>query len=572
MMRNTLPRTTQEFSTWTWLQIEPITRELAERTLTAENLEAWLAEWSHLRSLLNETSARLQITASMDTTDTEADAHFATYQEEVFTPALAAEQKIKENLLNSDLAPPQDFEIPMRTMQVEADLFCEENLPLLMDEQKLINEYNKIIAGQTAEWEGEEVTLVHLEAKLQDPDRSTREQAWRLRLERQMDDREAISALWTKLLSLRHQIALNAGFEDYSAFRWQQLHRFDYTPEDILKFHQAIEMVAVPAVRRIYHRYRQCLGGTHLRPWDLEVDPLGRPPLQPFHDIGELEDKAAAIFRRLDPSLGRYFDTMRKERLLDLGNRKDKAPHGWCMTLPLARKAFIFMNAIGWHRDVIMLLHEAGHAFHVFEMAGLKYDQQLDVPAEFLEVASMGMELLAGPYLSANKGGFYSEEDNARARIKHLEDAIIVSWPYIAAMDAFQHWVYTNPEAAIDPATCDSKWVEIWLRFMPGVEWAGLEDALAISWQSIPHFFSWPLSGIEYGIAQLGAVQIWRNVLEDQTDALARYRKALSLGCTVPLPKLYEVAGAKLAFDADTLNQAVTLMETTIADLSIICG
>jgi oligoendopeptidase F len=572
MMPNMLPRTSQEFSTWTWLQIEPITRELAERTLTAENLEAWLANWSHLRSLLNETSARLQIAASMDTTDIKAEACFSTYQEKIFAPALAAEQKIKENLLNSELAPPPEFEIPMRTIQVESDLYCEENLPLLIDEQKLINDYNKIIAGQTDEWEGAEVTLLQLEAKLQDPDRSTREQAWRLRLDRQMDDREAINSLWGNLVSLRHQIALNAGFEDYSAFRWKQLHRFDYTTEDCLRFHQAIEAVAVPAVRRIYERYRQCLGVTNLRPWDLEVDPLGRPPLQPFRDIGELEDKTAAIFHHIDPQLGRYFSTMRKEQLFDLGNRKNKAPHGWCMTLPLERKAFIFMNAIGWHRDVMMLLHEAGHAFHVFEMAGLPYDQQLDVPTEFLEVASMGMELLAGPYLSTNKGGFYSEGDAARARIKHLEDAIIVSWPYIAAMDAFQHWAYTNPEAAINPATCDTKWGKIWLRFMPVVDWNGLQDALAISWQSIPHFFSWPLSGIEYGIAQLGAVQVWQNALQDQTNALARYREALSLGCTVPLPKLYEVAGAKLTFDADTLQQAIALMEQTIADLSEISG
>jgi oligoendopeptidase F len=572
MIRNTLPKTTREFSTWTWLQIEPIARELAEQSLTAENLETWLADWSYLHSLLNETSARLQITASMDTTDTEAEARFNAYQEEVFTPALAAEQKIKENLLNSELAPPIGFEIPMRTMKVEADLFCEENLPLLVDEQKLINDYNRIIARQTAEWEGAEVTLLQLEAKLQDPDRSTREQAWRLRLDRQMEDREAINTLWAKLVSSRHQIALNAGLEDYAAFRWQQLHRFDYTPEDCLNLHQAIDSVAVPAVRRIYDRYRQCLGVAHLRPWDLEVDPLGRSPLQPFHDVGELVVKAAGIFSRIDPQLGRYFDTMREERLLDLGNRKNKAPHAWCMTLPLSRKAFIFMNAIGWHRDVIMLLHEAGHAFHVFEMAGLPFDHQLDVPVEFLEVASMAMELLAGPYLSVHKGGFYSEEDAARARIKHLEDALVISWPYIAAMDAFQHWVYTNPDSAIDSATCDTKWMEIWLRFMPGVEWVGLEDGLAISWQSIPHFFSWPLSGIEYGIAQLGAVQVWQNALEDQSDALIRYRKALSLGCTVPLPKLYEVAGAKLAFDEGTLHQAVALIEQTIADLSSISG
>jgi oligoendopeptidase F len=226
------------------------------------------------------------------------------------------------------------------------------------------------------------------------------------------------------------------------------------------------------------------------------------------------------------------------------------------------------MNAVGWQRDVVMLLHEAGHSFHVFEMADLPYTHQLEVPAEFLEVASMALELLAGPYLAASDGGFYSEEDAARARVKHLEDAIIVSWPYIAAMDAFQHWIYAHPGAARDGGTSGAKWAETWLRFMPSVDWRGLEDALRVSWQAIPHFFGWPFSGIEYGIAQLGAVQVWRNALDDRTDALARYRKALSLGGTVSLPQLYEAAGAKFAFDAGTLGKAVALMEGTIAALA----
>jgi len=549
-------------------EVEPIMREMAERHLTAQNLAEWLADWSHLRSLLEETSSRLQVAASADTSDAQAEARLNTFQEHVYTPALAADQQLREHLLNSDLAPPPSFEIPMQNMRVEAELFCADNLPLLADEQKLINEYNKIVGAQTTEWEGEDITLYELEAKLQDPDRATRERAWHLRVERQAIDQEAINNLWAKLVAVRHQMALNAGFKDYRALRWQQLHRFDYTPEDCSRFHQAIETVAVPAVNRIYERYRQGLGVPSLRPWDLEVDPLGRPPLQPFSDAGELEDKAAAIFHRIDPQLGGYFDLMRQERLLDLDNRKNKAPHGWCMTYPLSRQAFIFMNVIGWQRDVIMLLHEAGHAFHVFEMAPLPYYHQLEAPAEFLEVASMAMELLAGPYLAADAVGFYSEKDAARARVKHLEDAIIVSWPYIAAMDVFQHWAYTHPKVAADAAASETKWAEIWLRFMPGVDWSDLEDALKISWQSIPHFFGWPFSGIEYGIAQLGAVQVWRNALDNQADAVTRYRKALSLGCTVPLPQLYEAAGAKLAFDAETLGQAIALMERTIADLN----
>jgi oligoendopeptidase F len=567
-MHTTLPETTREFETWTWPQIEPAMRELAERPLTAENVEQWLGDWSHLLSLLKETVARLEVAASVDTSDAEAGARLDAFQEEVYTPAAAADQEIKTHLLQSGLEPPPGFEIPMRNMRTEAQLFREENLPLLAEEQRLIGEYNRIVGAQTVEWEGEDVTLAQLEPRLQDRDRTIRERVWRLRTERQLLDREAINGLWSRLVTLRHQMALNAGFEDYRAFRWRQLLRFDYTPEDCLRFHEAIESVAKPAVRLIYERYRHNLEVATLRPWDLEVDPLGRPPLQPFGDVTELEERAGTIFGRIDPQLGEYFATMRREGLLDLENRKGKAPHGWCMTYPLQRTAFIFMNAVGWQRDVIMLLHEAGHAFHVFEMADLPYVQQLDVPAEFLELASMTMELLAGPYLAAGEGGFYSDEDAARARVKHLEDAIVVSWPYVTAMDAFQHWVYTNPDVAVDPAASGAQWAETWLRFMPGVDWSGLERELEFSWQSIPHFFAWPFSGLEYAIAQLGAVQVWRNALNDRAAALAAYRRALALGCTVPLPELYEAAGARLAFDAVTLAQAVALMERTIGDLN----
>jgi oligoendopeptidase F len=563
-----LPETAQEFSTWTWAQLEPHMRELAARPLTARNLEGWLGDWSHVLSLLEETRARLQVAASLDTSDAAAEARFNAFQKDVHTPAMAVDQEIKEHLLSSGLPPAPRFEIPLRDMQVDADLFREENLELLAQEQRLINTYNRIVGAQTADWEGDEVTLYQLEAMLQDPERTTRERAWRLQVERQLADREAIDALWADLVSLRHQMALNAGCANYRAFRWRQLHRFDYAPDDCAQFHRAIQQVAVPAVGRIHERYRRYLGVATLRPWDLEVDPLGRPPLEPFSDAEELETKAAAIFHRIDPRLGEYFHAMQREGLLDLESRKDKAPHAWCVTYPLTRQAFIFMNAVGWQRDVAMLLHEAGHAFHVYEMAHLPYVQQLEVPAEFLEVASMAMELLAGPYLAAAEGGFYSEEDAARARVKHLEDAIIVSWPYVAAMDAFQHWVYTNPGAASDGVTSGAKWAEIWMRFMPGVDWHGLDEALRVSWQAIPHFFGWPFSGIEYGIAQLGAVQVWRNAMDNQASALARYRQALSLGGTAPLPQLYQAAGAQLALDPETLGEAVALMERTIAGLN----
>ena len=554
----------EAFEHWDWPQVEASAKELLEERLSQGNLEDWLGRWSFWLAVLQERLARLQVEAAQDTGDQQAEERLNNFHKMIYTPAMATNQEIKRRLLESGLAAPDGFEIAMRNLRVEAELFCAENLQLATQEEHLIGRYNQICGSQTAQWQGREVSLYELEAMLQDTNRETRRQAWQLRVERQLQDRDAIDELWAELVRLRTQIARNAGYADYNAYRWRQLRRFDYTKADCERFHRAIEAIASPAIARIYERYRRNLGSVRLRPWDLEVDPLCRPPLQPFKDISELEGRTAAIIQQIDPQLGSYFETMQREGLLDLANRPNKAPHGWCQTYYLARRPFIFMNATGWHRDVMMLLHEAGHAFHVFEMASLPYTQQMEVPAEFMEVASMAMELLASPYLSGDRGGFYPPEDADRARVKHLEDAIIVSWPYIAAMDVFQHWAYANPDEAVNGRMCGYQWEQIWQRFMPGVDWEGLEDGLRVAWQSVPHFFGWPLSGSEYSIAQLGAVQIWRNAKTDLTEALRLYRQALALGGTKTLPELYEAAGARFAFDEETLRQAVSLMEREI--------
>jgi oligoendopeptidase F len=282
--------------------------------------------------------------------------------------------------------------------------------------------------------------------------------------------------------------------------------------------------------------------------------------------VTELETKTSAIFHHVDPQLGAHFDTMRREGLLDLDNRKHKAPGGYCTTFESVRRPFIFMNAVGLHGDVQTLLHEGGHAFHVFETQPLPYAQQLQVGMEFAEVASMAMELLGAPYLAAAQGGFYTDADAARARVEHLEWSLLL-WPTIALGDAFQHWVYENPDAALDPAQCEAQWAGLLQRFRPGLDWSGLEPIMHTGWQRILHFYQVPFYFVEYGLAQLGAVQVWNNALHDQAAAVAAYRRALALGGTAPLPQLYAAAGAKFAFDADTLRAAVNLMEETIAAL-----
>jgi oligoendopeptidase F len=564
-MFTTLPKAYEKFMSWNWEQFQPFADDLVNRPLNASNLKQWLSDWSDLARMLMEMFQRLSVAITVDTTDEEASKRYKEYLGEVFPKFQELENTLKQKLLDSGLQP-EGFEQVLKNLRAEAEVFRTENLPLISQELELDTNYDKIIGAQTIEWDGKEVTLSQLLPVYQSPEREKRQQAWEMALQRRLADRQALNELWVKLLELRKQIASNAGLPDYRAYVWKQYHRFDYSPQDCHTFHQAIEQVVVPAATRIYERRRERLGLDKLRPWDLDVNPRGLPALRPFQDVSELEAKCGAIFHKVDPQLGKYFDLMRRQKLLDLDNRKGKAPGGYCTAFEVVHLPFIFMNAVGIHDDVQTLLHEGGHSFHVFETAALPYHQQLSVGMEFAEVASMGMELLAAPYLLASQGGFYSEAEAARARVEHLE-GIILFWPYMAVVDAFQHWVYENPEKAANPAQCDAQWEGLWQRFMPGVDWSGLEQERMTGWQRKLHIFQVPFYYIEYGLAQLGAMQVWRNAIQDQAGAVAAYRKALALGGTVALPTLYETAGARFAMDASVLGQAVELAEQTINQL-----
>jgi oligoendopeptidase F len=567
IMFKELPPKTEALLQWGWKDFEGYYQDLlaSSRQLTNVKLAEWLSDWSRLSECFDELYSRVYLATTQNSADEAAEKHLHTLLDQVYPPVMEAEQKLKEKLLSSGLEP-AGFTIPLRNMRAEAALFRQANLPLLAEEHKMGGEYDKIIGAQTVEWEGKETTLAQLRPVYFETDRARRERAWRLTAERQLADRGKINALWEQFVTRRQKIAANAGMTDYRSYRWQQLLRFDYSPQDCRSFQDAIEKVVVPAATRVYERRRQRMGLDQLKPWDLDVDPLNRPPLKPYHDAAELTAKTSTIFHQVDPQLGKYFDIMLQEGLLDLENRKNKAPGAYCTSFATLRRPFIFENAVGLHDDVQTLLHEGGHAFHVFESAALPYIHQLAVGMEFAEVASMSMELLASPYLTTAHGGFYSKKQAARALIEHLETSILF-WPYMAILDAFQHWVYTNPDKGSDPAQCDACWTDLWRRFRPGVDWSGFEDVVATGWQRKPHIHTVPFYYVEYGLAQLGAVQVWGNARKDQAKAVASYRKALALGGTVPLPELFQAAGARFAFDDATLQSAVDLMQSVINQL-----
>jgi oligoendopeptidase F len=564
-MFSTLPKNYPQYQNWTWEQFKPYADDLVSREITADNVIAWLTDWSDLSRMLTEMFARLYVAITVDTTDQESKTRYNAYLDDIYGSAQAAHQQCKQKLLASGLEP-QGMMVPLMHMRAESEVFCDANLPLLAEEFKLSSEYDEIIGAQTVTYEGKEYTVKQLEPLYLLPDRTAREQVYRLGAERQLADREKLNDLWMRLMTVRGQIAANAGLPDFRAYIWKTLHRYDYTPQDCYSFHAAIEQEVVPVMRRIHERRQQRLGVETLRPWDKDVDPLGRDPLKPYKTIEELKEKASAIFHKVDPQLGDYFDQMRSQGLLDLENRKGKAPGAYCTGFDCTRVPFMFENAVGLHDDVATVLHESGHAFHCFESYHLPYHQQLTVGMEIAEVASMAMELLAAPYIAADQGGYYSSKDAARARIEHLE-SMLLFWPYMAVVDAFQHWVYENHTLASQPEKCDAKWAELWDRFMIGVDYTGLEEHVRTGWQRKMHIFQVPFYYIEYGLAQLGAMQIWRNALNDQAGAVATYRRALCLGGTAPLPELYKAAGVRFAFDAATVGEMVRLSEGVIEQL-----
>lgn len=569
-----LPRSIETINPRTWETFAPFFAELQERPLQPENLRQWLTDWSDLTRLLNEASAMIYIEKSLDTADEEKEQAFLDLINEVYPPAQVAAQALKERLLafdpNCDAL--HDMMLVLRNMQNEADLFRQENIPLFTQTSKLENEYDKITGGLTAPWDGEEKNLSQLAFFLNDKDRKVRQHAWQTMADLWLSQREALNGVYGELLGLRQQVAQNVSLPDYRAYAFREMGRFDYTPEDCLTFHEAIETAVVPALRRILKRKQQRLGYDQLRPWDwipengALVDDLVGDPLRPYEGQGSLIQHTLNIFSQLDPQLSHYFAMMADDDLLDLDTRTGKALGGYCSELPLRKRPFIFMNGVGSHDDVQTMLHEAGHAFHVFETANLPLIWQTDPPMEFCEVASMSMELLAAPYLTQQHGGFYTSPQAARARIEHFE-GIIAFLPYMAVVDAFQHWVYTHPKDAADTNRCDAVWEQLWRRFIPDIDWAGHEESRKTGWHRKPHIFTAPFYYIEYGMAQIGALQVWRNSLKDRSKALIAYRQALSLGGTKTLPDLFVSAGAEFRFDTALLIELVALIEETLAEL-----
>ena len=562
-----LPESPDAFKDAGWEDIRPYYRDLEERPLDRNTVESWLADWSRLESLLSEAGALASFAYSCDTSDPDREAAQLRFGAEISPKAREQRVRLQERLVGLGYVRP-DLETMVRRFRNQSELFNDANVPLMAEESRLVTVWSKVNGSMTVRWDGEEKTPAQLLPFLEDTDRAVRERAFKLRARPYIEHHDRLSEIFDQLYDVRERIARNAGLANYRDYAHREKNRFDYSPDDCFRFHDAVEQAVLPAVRRIHERRRKRMGLASLRPWDTTSDPQGRPPLKPFRDITQLIERTSDVFARVDPQFHDYFQRMADAGLLDLDNRKGKAPGGYCQTLAFRKMPLIFMNAVGVDGDVRTMLHESGHAFHSFEASGLPLLFQRHPGSEMAEVASMSMELLAAPYIGRDNGGYYTEQEARRSRVGLLE-GIVLFFPHCASVDAFQQWAYVNEEGR-DVAARDAKWLELRRRFEgESVDWTGLDAERTARWYQQPHFFGSPFYYIEYGIAQLGALQVWRNSLRDRGAAVAAYRKALALGATQPLPRLFEAAGARLVFDSAGMRELISLAEEEIAKLEV---
>lgn len=549
-----------------WIAIAPLFDTLETRAAackTADALEKWLLDWGELRAALDEEGSRRYIAMTCHTDAPEAERSYLEFVEKIEPQLKPRQFKLEQTFLAHPLRsslPRERHLVFERATRQHVALYRPENVALETEESRLSQQYQKLCGTLTVEFQGGEKTLAQMGRYQEEPDRALRQKAWAAAAGRRLREADKFEEQFEGLMALRGRIAANAGFPNYMEYAFQARGRFDYKPEDCIDFHSAIEREVVPLLKKLQADRKKRMGLSALRPWDLAVDPLNRPALRPFKDGGQLAAGAQTIFNRLDPKLGREFAVLRDLHLLDLDNRKGKAPGGYQCSLAEARLPFIFMNAVGMQRDVETLLHEGGHAFHAMAAQGEEFYPYREAPIEFCEVASMSMELLGNDFLDV----FHGPAECERARRHHLE-GIVEVFPWIGTVDAFQHWVYTHPGHS--RAERDAAWLGLMDRFGGDVDWNGCEEARGKLWHRQLHIFIHPFYYIEYGIAQLGALQIWARSRESRPDALAAYHRGLGLGGSRPLPELFAAAGCRFDFTARTIQPLMKLVGAELEKL-----
>jgi len=557
-----------DFTLTNWESIEPFFTELSDRPIdNKEMLEKWLKDLSELEAFISEDACWRQIKMTCDTTDKALEDAFTYFCMEIQPKMQPYADALNKKLINSPFTSQLDskeYFTYLRAVKKSIELFRTENISIQADLSVLQQQYGVIAGKMTIQMEGQEYTLQQAAKFLEHEDRAVREEAYRKIQDRRLLDQEAMHNLFTDLVQKRHQVALNAGFANYRDYKFVELGRFDYTKEDCFQFHAAVKLHVMPLIDKIYARKKQKLGLETLKPWDTEAEPAGTNPLRPFTDGEDLYNKSVACFEQLNPFFADCLRKMKELNHFDLESRKGKAPGGYNCPLTESGAPFIFMNAAGQMSDVTTMVHEGGHAIHSFLAHQLPLSAFKEYPMEIAEVASMSMELFSMNHWQS----FFDNESELNRAIEHQLERTITIFPWIAIIDKFQHWVYENPMHTIQQRT--NEWQNIVKEFSTkSIDFSGLKQYRSIGWQRQLHLFEVPFYYIEYGIAQLGAIGMWMQYIQNPTAALENYMNALSLGGTKTLPELYKTAGIEFNFSPDYVKKLMDFTNEQLEKLYI---
>ncbi len=543
----------QDFQLTDWARLQPFFEELVNREIDSKQaLETLLEDISELQAVVSEDACWRQIKMTCDTENPSLEEAF-----NFFCMEIEPHMKPYADLLNKKiLASPFTQELDpalyypyLRSIEKEIRLYNEKNIELSAALNILAQQYGSITGKMTVQVNEKEYTLQQAAKFLMQSDRALREEVFHKINERRLQDQDELDRLFDQLLAKRHQVALNAGFANYRDYKFEELGRFDYTVADCEQFHEAIRECITPLVEELYEHKRKQLGLSELKPFDLDAEPAGQKPLEPFKTGKELLEKSIAAFTTLRPYFGDCLRAMQSLGRFDLESRSGKAPGGYNCPLAETGAPFIFMNAAGTADDVVTMMHEGGHAIHSFLSHDLSLSGFKEYPMEMAELASMSMELFSMDEWHQ----FYSDENELkRAKAEELERVLSI-FPWIATIDKFQHWIYTHPDHTRAERT--AAWLRIHEEFAPkNISWTEYASYRSNLWQKQLHLFEVPFYYIEYGIAQLGALAMWKQYLEDKEKTLDRYMMALSKGYTVTLKELYRTAGIEFDFSANNVR------------------
>lgn len=562
--RNFVPN---DLDTNSWAALEPYFFQLENKSIqTLPELQQWLKDWSELETVVSENARWLYVHTTLDTANVDArNALINMYQH--IQPQLSTwDNKLAKKFVASPAIDELDknlFHTTIRKVKKGLELFREENVALNSQQVMLQSKFGEITGAQSIQYNGQEITLQQAGVYQRSSNRAQREEVFKLVNNRLQQDSESLDTLLTELIALRHKIATNAGYQNFIEYRFDELGRFDYTPEDCLRFHEAAKDVIVPLMAAMNEEKRQKLGLDVMRPWDMNAEPGGEAPLSPSTSGEDLLEKTIACFRELDPYFAERIEIMREMKYLDLESRLNKSPGGYNMTMPEIGVPFIFMNSANSEHDLITMVHEGGHAIHTFLSHPLELYAFKEITSEIAEVASMSMELMTMDYWHI----FYNKpEELKRAKKNHLQYILgILSKTCMG--DSFQFWLYSNPNHTVEERR--QKWAELNKQFTgSNADWSGYENVLATGYQRILHFYEVPFYYIEYAFAELGAIAVWKNFKNNPKKAIEDYKKALSLGYTAPIPVFYETAGAKFDFSKEYVAELAQFVQEQLKKLN----